>query len=174
MVSRRLAHGEWMPMPRRWSSLGLALALSGSVGAMGCGHFVEREDGGPGAAGGGESHGDAPTLSPAEYVIDAAGRSVELGVPPCRIAVVGHGSFMALHLLAMYPGGRLHLVALEQRGPTIREAAPRRPRPACLGALSPPARRVRLREGRTPLPTRSSRWPPSPETLSTPSFCLCS
>jgi iron complex transport system substrate-binding protein len=49
-------------------------------------------------------------------VTDATGRVVALAAPPRRIVVVGHGPYMIVHLLYMFPGARQRLVGMEERG----------------------------------------------------------
>lgn len=87
--------------------------------------------------------------APAIRVTDAAGRTVELARPPQRIVVVGHGPFMALDLLYMFPGASRRLVGAEKRGqatsdflplvdPTFAEkAALQGPGPEQIAALHP-------------------------------------
>jgi hypothetical protein len=59
----------------------------------------------------------APVGEPIELT-DAAGRTVKLPGAPQRIAVVGRGPHMALHLLYMFPEGRQRLVGMEKRSAT--------------------------------------------------------
>jgi iron complex transport system substrate-binding protein len=57
-------------------------------------------------------------------VIDAAGRTVELARPPRRIVVVGHGPFMALDLLYLFPGASRRLVGAEKKGQATSDFVP--------------------------------------------------
>ncbi len=57
-------------------------------------------------------------------VTDAAGRTVELARPPQRIVVAGHGPYMALDLLYMFPGVSRRLVGVEKKGAVASEFAP--------------------------------------------------
>jgi iron complex transport system substrate-binding protein len=59
------------------------------------------------------------TSAAAVEVVDAAGQTVSLGAPACRVVVVGHANFMVLHVLAMFPGWNDVLVGLEKRGKTV-------------------------------------------------------
>ena len=58
----------------------------------------------------------AAKATSAVRVTDAAGRTVELARPPQRIVVVGHGPYMALDLLYMFPGVSRRLVGVEKKG----------------------------------------------------------
>jgi iron complex transport system substrate-binding protein len=62
--------------------------------------------------------------APAIRVTDAAGRVVEFSAPPQRIVVVGHGPFMATHLLYMFPAARPRLVGMELKGGAPSEFLP--------------------------------------------------
>jgi iron complex transport system substrate-binding protein len=72
----------------------------------------------------------APAAAPAAKsasairVTDAAGRTVELARPPQRIVVVGHGPYMALDLLYMFPGASQRLVGTEKKGQAVSDFAP--------------------------------------------------
>ena len=57
-------------------------------------------------------------------VTDAAGRTVELARPPQRIVVVGHGPYMALDLLYMFPGVSRRLVGAEKKGQSTSDFVP--------------------------------------------------
>jgi len=59
-----------------------------------------------------------PSEKPAVAVTDSAGRVVELDEVPDRLLVVGDGTFMVAHLLAMFPEGLERMVAMEKRGRT--------------------------------------------------------
>jgi iron complex transport system substrate-binding protein len=66
----------------------------------------------------------AAKAAPAIRVTDAAGRTVELARPPQRIVVVGHGPYMTLDLLYMFPGASRRLVGVEQKGKSASDFAP--------------------------------------------------
>ena len=85
--------------PRSVARRTAALALGGAV-ALSTLAGVPRPAGAQGALG----------------VTDAAGRVVALDAPPRRIVVVGHGPFMTLHVLYMFPSARSRLVGLEEKG----------------------------------------------------------
>jgi iron complex transport system substrate-binding protein len=82
-------------------------------------------------------------------VTDAAGRAVALDAPPRRIVVVGHGPFMTLHVLYMFPSARSRVVGREEKGggdneflPLVdtafaRQAVLRNPGPEEIAALRP-------------------------------------
>jgi iron complex transport system substrate-binding protein len=82
-------------------------------------------------------------------VTDATGRVVALDAPPRRIVVVGHGPFMILHVLYMFPETRSRLVGLEEKGggrdeflalvdsTFARKAVLRHPGPEEIAALHP-------------------------------------
>ena len=82
-------------------------------------------------------------------VTDAAGRVVALDAPPRRIVVVGHGPFMTLHVLYLFPSARERLVGREEKGggrdeflPLVdsafaRQAVLRNPGPEEIAALRP-------------------------------------
>ncbi|MCU0233121.1 MAG: ABC transporter substrate-binding protein [Thermoanaerobaculales bacterium] len=53
---------------------------------------------------------------PAVVVTDAAGRTVELDELPRRLLVIGDGTFMVAHLLAMFQEGRERMIGMERRG----------------------------------------------------------
>lgn len=57
-------------------------------------------------------------------VTDAAGRTVELARPPQRIVVVGHGPYMGLDLLYMFPGASRRLVGMEKKGSAASDFVP--------------------------------------------------
>lgn len=69
---------------------------------------------------------DAPTpkAAPAIRVTDAAGRTVELARPPQRIVVVGHGPYMTLDLLYLFPGVSRRLVGVERKGQATSDFVP--------------------------------------------------
>jgi len=68
----------------------------------------------------------APAAKPAATirVTDAAGRTVELARPPQRIVVVGHGPYMALDLLYMFPGASRRLAGAEKKGQATSDFVP--------------------------------------------------
>jgi iron complex transport system substrate-binding protein len=68
----------------------------------------------------------APAVKPAGplRVTDATGRTVELKRPPQRVVVVGHGPFMALDLLYMFPGVSSRLVGVEKKGQSTSDFVP--------------------------------------------------
>jgi iron complex transport system substrate-binding protein len=68
----------------------------------------------------------APPAKPASAirVTDAAGRVVELARPPQRIVVAGHGPYMTLDLLYMFPGVSRRLVGVERKGQAASDFAP--------------------------------------------------
>jgi iron complex transport system substrate-binding protein len=70
--------------------------------------------------------GAAPPAKPAAAirVTDAAGRTVALAGPPQRIVVVGHGPYMALDLLYMFPGASRRLVGAEKKGQATSDFVP--------------------------------------------------
>ncbi len=70
-----------------------------------------------GAAGAAPAATAAPVGEPIELT-DAAGRTVKLPGTPQRIAVVGRGPHMTLHVLYMFEEGRERLVGMEKRGAT--------------------------------------------------------
>jgi iron complex transport system substrate-binding protein len=47
-------------------------------------------------------------------LVDAAGRTVKLEKPPARIVVAGRGSHIVLHLLYLFPEGRMRLAGTER------------------------------------------------------------
>ncbi len=55
---------------------------------------------------------------------DAAGRAVRFDAPPERIVIAGHGTFIALHTLYLFPEGRERLIGVEQRGPSVSDFLP--------------------------------------------------
>ena len=57
-------------------------------------------------------------------IVDAAGREVSFAAPPQRIVISGHGTFIALHTLFLFPEGRQRLVGVEQRGPSVSDFLP--------------------------------------------------
>jgi len=57
-------------------------------------------------------------------VTDAAGRTLELARPLQRIVVAGHGPYMVLDLLYMFPGASRRLVGVERRGQTVSDFVP--------------------------------------------------
>ena len=65
----------------------------------------------------------APAASPLTLV-DAAGREVAFDTPPRRIVVSGHGTFIVLHTLYLFPSGRERLAGVEQRGPSVSDFLP--------------------------------------------------
>jgi iron complex transport system substrate-binding protein len=92
----------------------------------------------------------APAAPPTVLrVTDATGRAVELKRPPQRIVVVGHGPYMALDLLYMFPGVSPRLVGVEKKGQATgdfvplldpafaRKASLRNPGPEQIAALRP-------------------------------------
>ncbi len=64
--------------------------------------------------------GDPPGIR----VTDAAGRTVQLERLPQRIVVLGHGPYMVLDLLYMFPGASRRLVGVEKRGASVNEFLP--------------------------------------------------
>lgn len=58
----------------------------------------------------------AASAAPAVTVTDAAGRRIVLDALPQRLLVIGDGTFMVAHLLAMFPEGRERMVGMERRG----------------------------------------------------------
>lgn len=67
----------------------------------------------------------APAAAPSAIrVTDAAGRIVELARPPQRIVVAGHGPYMALDLLYMFPGASRRLVGVEKKGSSASDFVP--------------------------------------------------
>ena len=75
-------------------------------------------------AGAGASAASPAQAGPALRVIDASGRTVELARPPRRIVVAGHGPYMALDLLYMFPGVSQRLVGVEKKGPATSDFVP--------------------------------------------------
>ncbi|MDY7076709.1 MAG: ABC transporter substrate-binding protein [Chloroflexota bacterium] len=57
-------------------------------------------------------------------VVDSAGRTVELDALPRRIVVVGRAPYMTLHLLYMFPEGRVRLIGAESKGATPSDFLP--------------------------------------------------
>ena len=68
----------------------------------------------------------APAATPARAlrVTDAAGRVVELARSPQRIVVAGHGPYMVLDLLYMFPGVSRRLVGVERKGQATSDFVP--------------------------------------------------
>ena len=66
----------------------------------------------------------AAKTAPAIRVTDAAGRTVELARPPQRIVVAGHGPYMTLDLLYMFPGVSRWLVGMERKGQSTSDFVP--------------------------------------------------
>ena len=65
----------------------------------------------------------APAEAPL-VVTDAAGRKVTLARLPQRVLVIGDGTFMVGHLLAMFPEGRQRLIGMEKRGRSASDFLP--------------------------------------------------
>ena len=65
----------------------------------------------------------APAAGPLT-IVDAAGREVTFDASPRRIVVSGHGTFIALHTLYLFPTGRERLAGVEQRGPSVSDFLP--------------------------------------------------
>jgi iron complex transport system substrate-binding protein len=62
--------------------------------------------------------------TPVIRVTDAAGRTVELARPPQRIVVAGHGPYMALDLLYLFPSASRRLVGVEKKGAAASDFIP--------------------------------------------------